>query len=449
MIKCANKASHQRLKERRGGTGSAKIACRSLSIAFWLCGMVLLGSCAQTGDDAVLNSNTSSAELNRKWSGIPTGHYQMMVTARRGSSARTIRRVEAWWDTQADVLRVEEYDAHNALYWILVKKGDTVHLVDVSQRKAQKVIAESPGLSSMGLFIHPYSFLWQRASLPTVQMIARDPLRTSTWGPVREDEQVREAGDRVFYTWKMRGDLASVSVELLAGSLLPCRCAVIYPNGKTVEYTYQIITGANLPKDVLQIPQVVSSPETITLRPDPNETVALLFPSPPDAAEEGPGEPDPFTGGRYSDWYTESPNVRWFRSLRDFSKQTGIILSIPRRWGHPKEIVYVKDVDTGMEAVRLTFKQAGRGVFRMHVERLQSGVSSSQVEEVYFRFGQLVQMHGQRVRLDRPMPPYSPAWGAIWYDERRRRVITLEYIGSEAVFMQLLEELLNESSAGI
>lgn len=339
---------------------------------------VLLVSCSPRREAPIRSLQTASpqVDLQQAWSAVQRGHYQMVVTADRGEQSVRLRRVEAWWDRRTDLLRIEEYDGQDRLYWILLKRGDVVWSVDVPQRKAQKLILRRQKPSSPVVRLHPYSVLWQEASLLGVQALAGDPLRLTVWTMERTDEQAERLGNTWHYQWKSADGWAQVSADLGAESLLPIRCEVLYPNGKRVRYTYRVRAGADIRREMYSLPQT-SSFEEHTIR-DPleelEEQVNLLRPALPNGVEEGPGHPDPFSGGD-TDWYSAHPNMRRLSSVRELFTQTGIReISLPSRWGAPREVVYVKETSVPsvppLEIARLTFHPSREETFRLEIQRI-------------------------------------------------------------------------------
>lgn len=420
-----------------------------------LCSTLLFSACAVNRESISNSQKTgmSGEGLKQVWDMIDRGHYRMVVAAEEGSSVRVIRRVEAWWDTHADLLRVEERDGQNTLIWLLLKEGLTVWSIDVPRRQAQRLTLKQTGIFSPVLLLHPYSALWQKASLASVQALSGDPLRTSVWNAVREHEHTQLAGDKVLYTWQYDNGFAQVSAELQANSLLPLQCKVTYPNGKRLIYTYTILARSDIPESVHRLPGFNSIEAQSVNNPlDLGEKVTLLRPSVPDGAQEGPGEPDKFAGG-YTDWYSANPNARRFASLRELFSQTSIrITPLPARWGEPHEIIYVRETVSSsvppLEIARLTFRMDSTEDLRLEIEQLPEGYSGVVEDSLIAQSERLATIGKQRVGILSPIAPYNPAWIATWHDTKRHQIISLYYTGSESSFMNLVEEML-KAPAGI
>lgn len=409
---------------------------------------VLLVSCSLRREAPIRSLQTASpqVDLGQAWSAVQQGHYQMVVTAERGEQSVRVRRVEAWWDRRTDLLRVEEYDGQDRLYWILLKRGDVVWSVDVPQRKAQKLILRRQKPSSLVVRLHPDSVLWQEASLLGVQALAGDPLRLTVWTTERTAEQVERLGNTWRYRWKAPDGGALVSAELEAESLLPIRCEVLYPNGKRVRYTYRVRAGADIRREVYSLPQTSSFEEHTIRHPlELGEQVTLLRPALPNGVEEGPGHPDPFSGGD-TDWYSAHPNTRHLSSAHELFTQTGIReISLPSRWGAPREVVYVKETSVPsvppLEIARLTFHPSREETFRLEIQRVPASFTG-RVENLLGRPRRWMAIQGHQVGILPPSPPHRPAWSATWVDAQREQVISLEHLGNEEQFLRRLHELL-------
>jgi len=370
----------------------------------------------------------------------------MVVTAERGEQSVRLRRVEAWWDRRTDLLRIEEYDGQDRLSWILLKRGDVVWSVDVPQRKAQKLVLKHEKPSSPVVRPHPYSVLWQEASLLGVQALAGDPLSFTVWTMIRTDEQVERHGNTWRYQWKGADGWAQVSADLGAESLLPLRCEVLYQNGKRVRYTYRVLAGADIRREMYSPPQTSSSEQHTIHHPlELGEQVSLLRPALPSAAEEGPGHPDPFSGGD-NDWYSAHPNMRRLSSVQELFTQTGIrAISLPSRWGAPREVAYVKETSAPgvppLEVARLAFHPSPGETFRLEIQRIPASFTG-RAEDLFGRPRRWMAIHGHQVGIWSPSPPHRPGWSAAWVDAQRAQVLSLEHLGNEEQFLRRLHELL-------
>lgn len=420
-------------------------------LALALCIALLFSSCAVKRERIpdLQKTAMTGEDLKQVWDMIDRGRYRMVVAAEKGRSVRVIRRVEAWWDTHADLLRVEERDGQDTLIWVLLKEGLTVWSIDVPRGQAQRLTLKQADISSPVLLLHPDSALWQKASLTSVQVLSGDPLRTSVWAAVRENEQMKLVGDKVLYTWEYRDGSAQIAAEMEANSLLPLQCKVTYSNGKRVIYTYTILTQSDIPEDVRRVPSFASvEAHSVDSPLDLGEEVTVLRPSVPDAAQEGPSEPDRFAGG-YADWYLANPNARRFASLRELFSQTGIrTIPFPESWGEPGEIVYVREAYSPsvppLEVARLTFRKGSAGELRLEIQQLPKGYSGV-ADSVLAQSERVVTLGGRRVGILSPLTPYSPAWIATWHDTQRHQIVSLYYIGREGSFLNLVKEMLKGS----
>lgn len=441
-------AVHRHARKARAHRPDATRDRTGTFLAATLCSTLLLCSCA-------VNQKTTSdwhaaaavgETLQRAWNRMEKGHYRMVVAAEREGSVQAIRQVEAWWDTHADLLRIEERSAQGALIWLLLRKGLTVWSVDVPRQQAQQLELKQTGTFSLIARLHPYSALWRKASLTSVQELSVDPLRLSVWAAVRTNERLRQMGDKVVYTWEHQDGFAQVSAELQADSLLPLRCEVTYASGKRLVYTYTILAQRDIPESVHRLPTFVSvEVQRLDSPLELGEKVTLLRPAVPDSAREGAGEPDRFAGG-YTDWLSEIPHARRFASPRELFSQTGIrLMPLPARWGKPDEIIYVWEAHLSsvppLEVARLTFRKGSAEEFRLEVQQLPAGYSSM-AERVLAYGDKFVTVGGRRVGILSPDASYSPAWIATWYDAQRYQIVSLYYIGSEEAFLRLVKEML-------
>jgi len=397
--------------------------------------------------DIAENQVLSADAIRRKWSALPSGYYHMTVTTVKAGHSHTIRQVEAWWETNDNFFRMEVRDGSGKSYWVIVKRGRNVWSIDVAARKMQHLILHETAVPASWLGLHPYSVLWQRASLESVQRLASDPLAASVWSPLRANERVIQQGSVIVWTWEYLDGSAEVLTHLQTATLLPVSCRLVYSNGKTVSYTYTIASLNHMDKHLYALP-AVSHVDTLHVENllDLGTTGELLRPTLPDAAIEGPGEPDRFSGG-YTDWFSAHPQARTFGSLRElFAHTTVLPFSLPKSWGKPRTIHYVYEEYASnipaLEIVRLVFQRELVGTYRIEIQQLPKH-HMVQVRDVLRFADAIVSVSGRRVYIYAPKSA-AVGWSAVWYDESNRQIVQLDYVGEQRVLFQLVTEFFQE-----
>jgi hypothetical protein len=406
-------------------------------------GIVRIYSLLSHEKEIAENQVLSADAIKRQWSALHSGYYHMTVTTFKAGHSHTIRQVEAWWRTDDDFFRIEVRDGSGKTFWVIVKRGRNVWSIHIPARKMQHLILREPGVPATWLDFHPYSVLWQRASLDTVQRLASDPLAAYVWSPIRINERVIQQGNDIVWGWEYSDGSATVSTYLQTATLLPASCQLAYSNGKTVCYRYTIVPHNRMDKRFYKLP-AVSHVDTLYVENAfvLGTTVELLRPSPPDAAMEGPGEPDRFSG-EYTDWFSAEPGVRTFGSLQELYAHTTVApVSLPKSWGKPRTILYVHEEYASnippLEVVRLVFERELVGTYRIEIQQLPKH-HSFQVEDLLRFADETASVRGRRVYIYAPKSS-APGWSAAWYDESNRQIVQLDYVGEQKVLFQLVTE---------